>query len=47
MGSASVTLFAELGIDQARILTVPVPEPTSLAIFGLVFIGMVRSSRRR
>lgn len=32
LGSASFTLFAEFGIDQARILTVTVPEPSVLAL---------------
>jgi hypothetical protein len=46
LGSASFTLFAELGVDHARILTAPVPEPTSFVVFGLVFIVIVCISRR-
>jgi len=47
MASASFTLFAELGVDHARILTAPVPEPTSLAVFGLVLFVIAGVSRRR
>ncbi|MCA9229748.1 MAG: hypothetical protein KDA57_03795 [Planctomycetales bacterium] len=32
LGSASFSLFAELGIDQARIVTMPVPEPSTLTL---------------
>jgi hypothetical protein len=46
LGSASFTLFAELGVDHARILTVPVPEPTSFVVFGFVLIVIFCKSRR-
>ncbi len=46
MGSASFTLFAELGVDEARILTAPVPEPSSLMLFGLGAMGIYWMSRR-
>ena len=47
MASASFTLFAELGVDHARILTAPVPEPSSIAVLGLVFIGLASLTRCR
>jgi len=47
MGSASFTLFAELGVDEARILTFAVPEPSSLALLVVSCVGMLRLPRRR
>jgi hypothetical protein len=48
MGSASFTLFAELGVDHARIITSPViPEPSSIALLAAGLIGISRLSRRR
>jgi len=44
MGSASFTLFAELGIDQARIITIP--EPGSLSIFTAGLMLLVIRRRR-
>ena len=47
MGSASFTLYAELGVDHARILTSPaVPEPSSFALFGVGILGMIRRAYR-
>ena len=46
MGSASFTLFAELGVDEARILTFAVPEPSSLALACLAALGVSRLARR-
>ncbi|MBW2416115.1 MAG: hypothetical protein JRG76_16580 [Deltaproteobacteria bacterium] len=42
LGSASFTLFAELGIDEARIVTTSVPAPSSLALLllGLAAFGV-------
>jgi hypothetical protein len=39
-------LFAELGVDHARILTSPVPELMSIVVFGVVFIVIGYISRR-
>ena len=53
LGSASFTLFAELGVDQARILTLaPVPEPSSIALAAMALAAMALAavalvSRRR
>jgi hypothetical protein len=48
MASAAFTMFAELGIDQARILTTPaIPEPATLALFGLAAVGITILSRSR
>lgn len=45
MASASFSLFAELGVDHARIFTVPIPAPSSLAL--LATFGALCASRRR
>ena len=44
LSSASFTLFAELGIDQARIVTTAVPEPSTFALLmlGLAAFGIGR-----
>ncbi len=44
LGSASFTLFAELGIDEARIVTTPIPEPSTSALLmlGLAALGVRR-----
>ena len=42
LDSASFTLFAELSIDQARIVTIPEP-----ATMGLLALGGLAISRRR
>ncbi len=49
LGSASFTLFAELGIDQARIVTTSVPEPSTFALLlsGLAAFGVGTTSRAR
>lgn len=48
MGSASFTLFAELGVDHARIITSPViPEPTPIVLLAAGLLSMGRSLRRR
>jgi hypothetical protein len=48
MDSASFTLFAELGVDQARILTYAIPEPsTFVALAGLVLCFTAARCRRR
>jgi len=44
LDSASFTMFAELGIDQARIVTTVVPEPST---FVLVMLGLTAVSARR
>lgn len=47
LGSASFTVYAELGVDQARIVTLPtvVPEPSTAALVGSCLA--VLSARRR
>jgi len=46
MGSASFSLFAELGVDNARIITMPVPGPSSLCLAaGFVTFTAVRRRR--
>ncbi len=45
LASASFTLIAELGIDEARIFTVP--EPSSLALSVIAAIGITYWLRRR
>jgi hypothetical protein len=49
LNSATFALTAELGMDQARIFTVPVPEPSSAAllIVGAVVLGLIRRTRAR
>ncbi len=44
LNSASFSLIAELGIDQARIITTPVPEPT--AWLGVLLAGGFLTRRR-
>lgn len=48
LDSASFTLFAELGVDQARIFTVTVPEPARIGLltFGLILAGGRRRRRK-
>lgn len=45
LNSATFSLTAELGMDQARIFTVPVPEPSS-AVLLAVGAGVLASIRR-
>lgn len=45
LDSASFTLFAELGIDQARIVTV-VPEPATLSLLAFGGLAMLRRKRK-
>lgn len=45
MASASFSLFAELGVDHARIFTVPIPSPPSLAAFAA--LSAISGMRRR
>ena len=45
-GSASFTLFAELGIDQARIVTTPIPEPSTSALLILGLAALCVRRRR-
>lgn len=49
LNSVSFSLTAELGVDQARIFTIPVPEPTSAALMmvGPVVVGLVWRSQRQ
>lgn len=44
LNSATFALTAELGMDQARIFTVPVPEPSSAALLllGAVALSVIR-----
>ena len=44
LDSASFTLYAELGIDQARIVTVP--EPATLSLLALGGLAVIRRRRR-
>lgn len=46
MASASFSLFAELGVDQARIVTAPVPEPASATALLLAALAGVTVRRR-
>lgn len=49
LNSASFSFTAELGIDQARIFTIPVPEPSSAALLmaGAFVLGSLCRSRPR
>lgn len=49
LNSATFALTAEIGIDQARIFTIPVPEPSSavLVLAGAVAIGLIQLKRTR
>jgi hypothetical protein len=49
LNSAIFSLTAELGVDQARIFTVPVPEPSTAALLvvGAVMLGLARRRRAR
>lgn len=49
LNSAIFSLTAELGIDQARIFTIPVPEPSSAALLaaGAAVLGLMRRKRPR
>jgi hypothetical protein len=49
LNSATFALTAELGMDQARIFTVPVPEPSSAALLiaGALALGLMRRWRAR
>ena len=44
LDSASFTLIAELGIDQARIVTL-VPEPATLSLLAIGGLALIRSKR--
>ncbi|MDP6545343.1 MAG: PEP-CTERM sorting domain-containing protein [Phycisphaerae bacterium] len=44
LGSASFALFAELSIDQARIVTIP--EPAALSLLALGGLAVIRRRRR-
>jgi hypothetical protein len=46
LDSASFTLFAELGIDQARIVTIPIPEPSTSALLMLGLAALCVRRRR-
>ena len=46
VGSASFTLIAELGIDQARIVTL-VPEPATLTVLALGGLTVWRKRRKQ
>lgn len=47
LNSATFSLTAELGIDQARIFTIPVPQPASLTLLlASAGFGMMKRRRR-
>jgi PEP-CTERM motif len=45
--NAGTNGFDDIGVDDVRFAAVPVPEPTSLAIFGTALLGVGEIRRRR